>query len=160
MSYKNKLIVSVVGVVLVAGLYFVKGDWFKGAPTLEVKEEAQLEVSEQTIEPAKVFYSKKKVVVSPEVLRPYTDLVKEYWDQRIQFDERCQVPHDRVTYKNGTKVLLDNRSESPRVITFMGSHYSLQAFGYQVVTLSSQNLPQESLIGCGAANVSKVLVQI
>lgn len=92
--------------------------------------------------------------------KSYTELVKEYEGKRIQFDERCQMVPKDPTFKNGTYVLLDNRSSSARTIKVGEMKYDLIAYGYQVVALSSSNLPKELLLSCGSSgNVGKILLQ-
>lgn len=90
----------------------------------------------------------------------YSDLVKQYEGKRIQFDDRCQAIPLMPTYKNGTSIMLDNRSSSPRVIKIGSVSYSLVGYGYRVVTLNSPSLPQELSVSCGSSNnVSKILLQ-
>lgn len=90
----------------------------------------------------------------------YTRLVTEYKDRRIQFDMRCQAVPSNITYKNGTQVMFDNRSGDARVITIGGVKYNFPGYGYKIITLSSQTLPKNILLSCGAAvNVGQVLLQ-
>lgn len=93
-------------------------------------------------------------------LKPYSDLVNEYQGKRIQFDERCQVVPNSATYKNGTSVMLDNRSANAVTIKVGDASYSLSSYGYRIVNLSSSYLPKELPISCGkAGNVGKILLQ-
>ncbi len=90
----------------------------------------------------------------------YTKLTAEYKDRRIQFDIRCQSIPSNVTYKNGTKVMFDNRSGDARIITIGGVQYNFPGYGYKILTLSSPNLPKNLLLSCGAAvNVGQILLQ-
>lgn len=96
----------------------------------------------------------------PTSARPYGDLVKEYDGRRIQFDGRCQQTPVSVTYKNGTNVMLDNRSSNPVSVKVGTISYSLLGYGYQIINLSSSSLPKEMMVSCGTAgNVGKVLLQ-
>jgi len=102
----------------------------------------------------------KKSTATPAPSGNYTALVKEYEGRRIQFDERCQVTPQSPTYKNGTSVMLDNRSASARAIMVGGTKYDLIAYGYRIVTLSSPSLPKEMAVSCGSSgNVGKILLQ-
>lgn len=95
-----------------------------------------------------------------EAQEAYTDLVKQYEGKRIQFNELCQAIPNYVTYKNGTKIMLDNRSGDPRIITVGTTQYSLGGYGYRIVTLSSSSLPKTLLLSCGSAvNVGQILLQ-
>lgn len=90
----------------------------------------------------------------------YTELVREYEGRRIQFDQYCQAFPSNITYKNGTSIMLDNRSGDARHIKVGDDVYSLPGYGYRVVTLTSQSLPSDILISCGSAvNVGKILLQ-
>lgn len=105
--------------------------------------------------------SKSGVSSSPAApLGSYSDLVKEYEGKRIQFDERCQAIPKNPTYKNGTSIMLDNRSGDARTVKVGDRTYNLQGYGYWITTLSSPSLPKELLIDCGAAmNVGTILLQ-
>jgi hypothetical protein len=90
----------------------------------------------------------------------YTKLVKQYEGFRIQFNELCQSIPNYVTYKNGTKILLDNRSGDARNIKVGATSYYLSGYGYRVVTLSSTVLPKTILLSCGSAvNVGQIYLQ-
>ncbi len=92
----------------------------------------------------------------------YTQAVVKYEEagKRIQFDDRCAATPDSVTYKNGTVVMLDNRSESARTISFDSRQYTVPGLGYTMVTVSSAKLPYTYLVDCDdQQNVLKVLVQ-
>ena len=101
-----------------------------------------------------------KQSTAPVSTQTYTQLVKEYDGRRIQFDQYCQATPKDITYKNGTTIMLDNRSGDARTITLAGTKYQLSGYGYALVTLSSQSLPKEMLLSCGSAvNVGKILLQ-
>ena len=90
----------------------------------------------------------------------YTELVREYDGRRIQFDQGCQAIPNNITYKNGTSIMIDNRSGDARDIKVGNNVYTLPGYGYRVVTLSSQSLPSDILLSCGSAvNVGKILLQ-
>ena len=90
----------------------------------------------------------------------YTDLVKQYSDRRIQFDEKCQTTPAITTFKNNTSILLDNRSSWSRAVSVGGVKYQLSGYGYKVVTLSSSSLPKELSLDCeNLYNVGKILLQ-
>lgn len=92
--------------------------------------------------------------------KSYTELVKEYDGRRIQFDERCQAIPKGPTYKNGTSIMLDNRSGDARTVKVGDKSYNLQGYGYWIVNLSSPSLPKELTVNCGSAvNVGKILLQ-
>lgn len=92
--------------------------------------------------------------------KSYTELVSEYDGRRIQFDQNCQAIPNGVTFKEGTSIMLDNRSGDPRTIKVGDKSFDLQGYGYWITTLSSPTLPQELFVSCGSAvNVGKILLQ-
>ena len=101
-----------------------------------------------------------KQSTAPTSTQNYTQLVKQYEGKRIQFDERCQAFPQSPTYKNGTSIMIDNRSASARSVTVGDTKYNLSAYGYKIITLSSSSLPKELFLSCGSAvNVGKILLQ-
>lgn len=91
---------------------------------------------------------------------PYSQLVAEYADRRIQFDERCQSIPGSPTYKNGTSVMFDNRSGDARYIKIGDATYLFSGYDYKILTLSSSTLPKTLSMDCGSAiNVGTILLQ-
>lgn len=91
---------------------------------------------------------------------PYSQLVAEYADRRIQFDERCQSIPGNPTYKNGTSVMFDNRSGDARYIKIGDATYLFGGYDYKILTLSSPTLPKTLSMNCGAAiNIGGILLQ-
>ena len=65
-----------------------------------------------------------------------------------------------ITFKNGTSVMLDNRSGSERTITLDGTPYRLSAFGFKILTLRSRVLPHTVAIDCGEGrNNGQIILQ-
>jgi|SRR3989344_7573471 len=135
----NKYLWVLVAVVVAVGAYFLVGDWIGQRLVL------------------------KDVYPSPNPVQSastYTELVKKYNGKRIQFDKYCQANPSNVTFKNGTSIMLDNRSGDARIVSVGGVKYSLAGYGYKVITLSSTSLPKELLLSCGSSgNVGKILLQ-
>lgn len=73
---------------------------------------------------------------SPYSGKTYSQLVAEFGNNRLQFDQRCQASPGRMVVKSGQPFLLDNRANESRTIKFNNQTYNLGAYGYQVVTLS------------------------
>ncbi len=90
----------------------------------------------------------------------YSQLVNEYADRRIQFDDSCQAKPANTTFKVGIKIMFDNRSAQPRTIKIGNITYSFTPYGYRILTLSSQNLPDALSINCDSSvNVGRILLQ-
>ena len=93
-------------------------------------------------------------------VQAYSELVRQYEGRRIQFDEGCQVFPNDISFKNGTKVMLDNRAPAATNVNLGGTVFSLPAYGYQLVTLSSPTLPKTLNVACGSSpSVGKILLQ-
>lgn len=93
-------------------------------------------------------------------IQAYSDLVNQYGDKRIQFDERCQVTPVEVTFKNGTTIMFDNRSANARTIKIANQSYYFPPYGYRIMTLSSATVPSTLIIGCdNAVDVGRILLQ-
>ena len=89
----------------------------------------------------------------------YAQALVKYKDARIQLDENCQASPNSVTYKNGTNIMIDNRSSVIRTIK-VGSDFNVKAWGFKIVKLSSKTLPITWLVDCGASqNVATILIQ-
>ena len=143
------------GVVIVVVIYFMGGKW-TGQVGQYIGIEPSPSPSSATGATAKPV-AKKSVTPLP---KSYTELAKEYEGRRIQFDDRCQMIPLSPTYKNGTSVMLDNRSTSTKSVTIGSVKYDLSAYGYRVITLSSSSLPKELAISCGSSgNVGRILLQ-
>lgn len=144
------------GLVVVFVIYYFSGgkltDKYSGVETMSPSPSSA--VAGSVVKPA------TKGKTAPTSIQSYTQLVKEYEGRRIQFDERCQATPKDPTFKNGTSILLDNRSASPRTVAVGGTEHYLIAYGYKIITLSSSNLPKELLVSCGSSgNVGKILLQ-
>ncbi len=90
----------------------------------------------------------------------YSDALKLYGSRRVQFDMYCQAQPASSTYKNGTYLMLDNRSGDPRIISVNKVQYRLEGYGWKIITLTSKTLPVTWTLDCGAAvGVGKILIQ-
>jgi len=89
----------------------------------------------------------------------YKDALIKYKDTRIQLDSRCQATPNNVTYKNNVFIMIDNRSSAARTVK-IGSVYSVKAYGFKIIKLSSANLPVTWLMDCDKSqNVATILLQ-
>jgi len=93
-------------------------------------------------------------------VQTYSAAVTQYEGKRIQFDERCQPSPADVTFKNGTSIMIDNRSAQAKTINVGAQSYNLPAYGYRILILSSSSLPSELNLSCdNAVNVGRILLQ-
>lgn len=65
-----------------------------------------------------------------------------------------------MSIKNGTSIMLDNRSGDARTFAVGGVFYSIAGYGWKVVTPSSKTLPATMYLDCGSArNVGTIMLQ-
>ncbi len=89
----------------------------------------------------------------------YQDALALYSNARIQINTQCQATPTTVTFKNGSKIMIDNRSSIAHSIK-VGSTFSLPAYGFKIVTLSSATLPATWLIDCDThQNIATISIQ-
>lgn len=86
-----------------------------------------------------------------------------YRDRRIQIDNCTSQPY-QVTYKNGTKIMLDNRSGDPVEIRINGQVYRMWEYEFRIVTLYSKQVPKNLQVDCimidqPAYNIANILLQ-
>lgn len=160
----NRYFWVVVVVVLAAAAYYMRGNW---SSQYSAPENGYQEGNTQNYGSGKTGYkagsssksggSSESSSTNPQA---YTDVVKQYSDRRIQFDDNCQATPKDVTYKSGSYVMLDNRSASARTISVAGIKHSLSPYGYKIISVSSSTLPKELWVGCGASvNVGRIWLQ-
>jgi len=89
----------------------------------------------------------------------YQEALVKYADARIQLDSTCQASPDNMTFKDGTNIMIDNRSAVDRTIK-VGSVFKVKAWGFKIVKLSTATKPVTWFVDCdGSQNVSTILIQ-
>jgi hypothetical protein len=89
----------------------------------------------------------------------YGEALAIYKNSRIQFDTLCQASPNNFVYKNGTNIMIDNRSPVSRSIK-VGSVYNVEAYGFKIIQLSSIVLPTKWLVDCdNSQNVATITIQ-
>ncbi len=91
----------------------------------------------------------------------YQDALVKYADRRIQFNDMCQATPNKVTYKDNSGIMLDNRSATTRSIKIGANTYSVKGYGFRIVTLpDTYRDASQYLVDCGTSqNVATILVQ-
>lgn len=142
-----------IGVILVIVIVF----WFmnkKSAPEslVDQNEDQSIESVEDTSEGSENVGNIAATI-------SYQDALVKYKNARIQLDKTCQASPDKMTFKNNTTIMIDNRSAIDRVVK-VGSTFNLKAYGFKLVKLSSATLPATWLVDCdNSQNVSTILIQ-
>ncbi len=91
----------------------------------------------------------------------YINALKVYADRRIQFDSNCLLTPNEVTFKVGTTIMLDNRSDKSRNIALDNTVYNFNPYDYKLVTLTTNApLPHTIMVDCGQGqNNGRILLQ-
>ena len=153
MNKKNILIGAVILVLIIAGAFFIFGKDGDGnyAEQVIIDGQATSTATSSVSESGTTKSVVKKIT--------YEQALKIYSDQRFQFDNSCQATPAQRVLKNGTEIMLDNRAGVSRSIYIDGVRYSLTAYGFKIVKLSSNNLPYTATIDCGTGkNSAKVVL--
>lgn len=153
MQKNKKIILAIVGLVVVAliVLMAVKNNK-KPVEVAEIPIDSVEQVDESTEVGATVVKPKTNSI-------SYQQALIKYKDQRIQLGQDCQATPTNVTYKNGTSIMIDNRSNVARTVK-VGSSYKLNAWSFKIINLTSSTLPATWLVDCGAQqNVATILIQ-
>lgn len=108
----------------------------------------------------KAAVAKPKATATATPTASYSQLVLQFGSNRIQFDNNCRVQPSNVVFKNGTQIMLDNRSSQTQSFTIGGTAYTLPGYGYQIITLSQPSVPKNLTINCGSSvNVGTIQLQ-
>ena len=145
----NKNVLLFIGIlaVLVTGFFIVKS--FRNVPIEETNlSDTSSQLSDETL-----------LDTTPAKSLSYAEALKLYKDKRIQLDTDCRATPSNVTFKNNTKIMIDNRSDVSRAVK-LGSTMTIKPWGFKIVTLTSNTLPATLLLDCGALqNVASILIQ-
>ena len=79
-------------------------------------------------------------------------------DRRMVLDKDCaSIAPSQVAYPNNVQVMLDNTASSEaRVLKIGTTAYSLDAYEWRLVNLSSNNLPAKLVMFCGSMELGQV----
>lgn len=148
---QNKNVWIGVGVVLVVVLGFWY--WSMNKSSVPVVEESTVVDSVEDTTAGSVNTGSTAASIS------YTNALVKYKDARLQLDKNCQASPDQMTFKNGASVMVDNRAAVDRVVK-LGSVFTIKAYGFKIVKLSSSTLPAKWYVDCDKSqNVSTITIQ-
>lgn len=155
--------ISVSVIVLVAVAVGVAWWWQKhglqGIPS-NVAQDLGISVSPTPVSKAKATGTKNvsQPVSNPNDSNPtYGQLLNQYVDRMIQFDDFCHAIPGQIVVKKGTKVLIDNRGKDGKTIKLDNQTLGLEGYHYQVVTISTDRaLPYNLSLDCtSVSTISK-----
>lgn len=90
----------------------------------------------------------------------YASALKKYAGNYIQFNSSCQAIPANVTFKNGTAVMFDNRSDKQITISLDDNKFVIKAFDYLAMKVTSKVLPKTISLSCNSSyNVGQILIQ-
>ncbi len=163
---KNTKIITIAAVLIlvIGGIYLGAkyGIFFKApAPqTPESREQTQTATStEQTATTTAKQQTKTTKPIQPEEV-PYAQAVNLFAGRRVQITTNCQLLPAYMVLKNGTNIMIDNRTGEATNIWIDGKEYRLGAFNYKIVYLLKQPLPYTVRIDCGSGkNNGQIILQ-
>lgn len=133
------------------------------APVMEDNDSLVKAEDTMMTPPGTMVFTPKVVPVVETVVAPsmtYDQAVTTYKDARIQFSQTCQASPMQPTFKNGTEIMLDNRSSEIKTLAFDSTTYTIPAYGFEIVTLSAMTLPHTVFVDCNTSqNVTSILIQ-
>lgn len=146
-----KTIVGFCGMILIGLISLVLIDNYQGK-----EEEAQIPVvyaGTEDISSGSVNTPKNTSETNtPEVkLLPYHEALGLYMGRRIEITDECKVIPNTMTFKNNTKVMIDNHSSKLKTIK-IGKSMTIKEQGFKIINLSSSKLPVKLAMGCDAQN--------
>jgi len=91
----------------------------------------------------------------------YTEAYMKYNDGHIiQFSDNCQSSPYRIVLKNGSELMLDNRSTKKEIVSIGDARYNLGAYGFKVIRLKEVKTPSTNLIDCTTSqNVNTLIIE-
>ncbi|PWB38328.1 MAG: hypothetical protein C3F02_04965 [Parcubacteria group bacterium] len=74
-----------------------------------------------------------------------------YEGHRIQFND-CLATPNKMTVKNGTKIMLDGRSATGNKVSMGGVTYNLENYQFKIATITAKQLPAILTVNCTNAS--------
>lgn len=156
MQKGNRTTMWVIVIIVVLAIVFVLATWNKAPMTEQPGMEATTTVTTSNNTPSTV--DSTGVNAGP-VSLSYEAALNLYKDSRIQVTTECQASPSNGTFKNGTKIMLDNRSAIAHNFK-LGTNFTVKAYGFKIVTLSSATLPATWLLDCDLhQNIATIGIQ-
>ncbi len=163
MDKKSKIVwtmVVVVVLVVAAGLYLANKNSMMSTPTQNDNGQANNNAANSGNNPVVTSENITGGTESVATLS-YTDASRIYADKEIQFDSKCIILPPYFTIKNGTQIMIDNRSDVSKVIKLDNVPYTMKPYSFKIITLStSAALPHTIAVDCGPGeNSARILLQ-
>jgi hypothetical protein len=161
------IIVGVVVILLLALLLSHIGKKNEEHNAMMMEESEQNAAAEQSqssttppATPATTAPSSTTTMKEPTGSAAYLAALNTYAKSRIQLDDTCQALPKSMVIINGSKVMLDNRSQFTRTVSINEMSYTIVPYGWQIVYLYSKSVPTTVTLNCDTdINVAQVLLQ-
>jgi len=130
--------------------------WLDQGVSVQSNQNGEVTSTDQTaVTPSSASTASSQTTLS------YAAALKLYEGKRIQFDEKCLLTPNYVTFKKGTTIMFDNRGSKAMVIKLDGTAYTIKAYGFMLVTLkTTATLPHSMMVDCGnGENNGTILLQ-
>ena len=127
-------------------------EWVNDDVPVEPKEPLVTTTTPDTGDKTTNTVVKPKSAVVP--VTGYQKAVETY-EYQFQFS-KCQGNPGTLTFKQGVKVLFDNRDEKTHVIGFGASKFTIKGYGYVIATAPK---PGTYNITCDGGGAAKMVVQ-
>jgi len=100
-------------------------------------------------------------VASAEVrLLPYHEALGIYTGRRIEVSNTCQMMPNNMTFKNDTKVMIDNRSPSIKTIRIGKTTTTIKENGFKILNLTVSKPPARLGVDCdGLKNIASITLE-
>lgn len=157
-THKKECIIG--GAVIIALIIICLAYNFKHKKVIAPVLENNPVVSTPETVPMQKISNKKSVSTNPETLT-YTEAYMKYNHGSIlQFDKNCQSHPNNMVITNGSKIMLDNRGDNAEMIKIGDMSYSLDAYGFKIVTVDVSKIPTTYSIDCKfAQNVNTLTIE-
>jgi hypothetical protein len=152
-SNKNKNLW--IGLVVVIIIFCVMFWFFRKASAPETTSNNSIPV----VNPAENINTNNTGVSTAKPSISYANALIKYKNARLQLDKTCQADIDKMTFKNNSSLMIDNRAPVARTVK-VGSTFSIKAYGFKIIQLSSSTLPATWFVDCDKSqNVATILIQ-
>lgn len=88
---------------------------------------------------------------------PYTAAMTKYAGRRVQFDSRCIASPVKSSFKDGTKIMLDNRGSAATRVVVGSMAFDIAAYNFAFLTLSATEFPATYSVDCGGVKGAAVI---
>ncbi|MFA6534082.1 MAG: hypothetical protein WCT37_02810 [Patescibacteria group bacterium] len=155
---KNKeivwLVVAILVIAVIVGVVYYELNKEQLPPSPINMADNQVEILVGTEKTGVVLAPKTEAGLS------YQQVVDKYKGYRFQFNDQCATIPSTQTFKNGTRVMFDNRTAEQKTIALDGKGYTIGSYGFIILPLSARTLPHTIKVDCDQQyNTAQIYLQ-